>query len=89
MFLSYIVFHLGGSGGAALSDEVSHFFEDIGIPVCCGYSLTETSPAIATSTTNWETRFTGTVGVLLDDVTLQIIDPETMLPLPVDKEGDD
>jgi len=34
------------AGGAATSLPVLHFFEDIGIPICEGYGLTETSPII-------------------------------------------
>lgn len=30
------------SGGAANNIKVLHFFEDIGIPICEGYGLTET-----------------------------------------------
>lgn len=30
------------SGGAGVSLPVLHFFEDIGIPICEGYGLTET-----------------------------------------------
>jgi long-chain acyl-CoA synthetase len=30
------------SGGAAVGPQVLHFFEDIGIPICEGYGLTET-----------------------------------------------
>ena len=50
------------SGGAAVSVPVLHFFEDIGIPVCEGYGLTETSPVISTGNNGWTTRRLGCVG---------------------------
>jgi long-chain acyl-CoA synthetase len=36
-----------GSGGAACSLPVLQFFEDIGIPICEGYGLTETGTCYA------------------------------------------
>jgi long-subunit acyl-CoA synthetase (AMP-forming) len=52
------------SGGAAVSLPVLHFFEDIGIPVCEGYGLTETSPVVSTGNNGWDTRRLGCVGKL-------------------------
>ena len=50
------------SGGAAVSLPVLHFFEDIGIPVCEGYGLTETSPVVTTGNNGWANRRLGCVG---------------------------
>ena len=44
------------AGGAAVNLKVLQFFEDIGIPICEGYGLTETSPVITSSANNWNTR---------------------------------
>jgi long-chain acyl-CoA synthetase len=69
--LSKIRDRLGGnlkliiSGGAAASLPVLQFFEDIGIPICEGYGLTETSPVITAGANNWKTRRLGCVGILL------------------------
>ena len=49
-------------GGAATGTTVLHFFEDIGIPVCEGYGLTETSPIISVGANGWTTRRLGCVG---------------------------
>lgn len=82
--LSKIRERLGGnlkffaSGGAATSLPVIQFFEDIGVPVCEGYGLTETSPVISSSSWGWKNRRLGTVGVPLDGQTVKIVDPETL-----------
>jgi long-chain acyl-CoA synthetase len=77
-----------GSGGAAVSLPVLHFFEDIGIPICEGYGLTETSPVITTGANNWQTRRLGCSGVALYNVKVRIIDPNTMEELPPGEEGE-
>lgn len=63
------------AGGAAVNLKVLHFFEDIGIPVCEGYGLTETSPVITSSANNWDTRRLGCVGVPLKGIEVKITRP--------------
>ena len=81
--LSKIRERLGGrlrfmsAGGAATSVPVLQFFEDIGLPICEGYGLTETSPVISTGAPNWHTRRLGCVGVPLPGNTMYIRDPAT------------
>lgn len=72
-------------GGAAIPVEVTNFFDDIGIPVCEGYGLTETSPLIAINTP-YE-RKAGCVGKSLPGVSVVIMG-ENGLPLPPDEEGE-
>jgi long-chain acyl-CoA synthetase len=77
------------SGGAAASLKVLHFFEDIGIPICEGYGLTETSPVItASKPDSWKNRRLGTCGVPLKGVDLKIFDPETKRELEHDSDGE-
>tara|TARA_A100001035_G_C27766332_1_gene493895 strand:+ start:28 stop:1464 length:1437 start_codon:yes stop_codon:yes gene_type:complete len=92
--LSKIRERLGGrlrfmsAGGAATSVPVLQFFEDIGIPICEGYGLTETSPVISTGGPNWQTRRLGCVGVPLPGNTMYIRDPVTGEELPDDTDGE-
>ena len=83
------------AGGAATSLTVLQFFEDIGIPICEGYGLTETSPVISSGSVNmepgantFETRRLGCVGVPLKGNTVRIIDPHTLAPKGDDEEGE-
>jgi long-chain acyl-CoA synthetase len=76
------------AGGAATTMPVLEFFEDIGIPVCSGYGLTETSPVIAASTPAWSTRRLGTNGPLLEGVCALFIDPVTLEEVPFGQEGE-
>jgi acyl-CoA synthetase (AMP-forming)/AMP-acid ligase II len=39
-----------GAGGASTGMPVLQFFEDIGVPICEGYGLTETAPVITNGT---------------------------------------
>lgn len=63
------------SGGGALPPEVDRFFNDIGIPVCEGYGLTETCPVVAVR--RFEDLVLGTVGPLWPETEVRILDPES------------
>ena len=76
------------SGGAATSLPVLHFFEDIGIPICEGYGLTETSPVITSNLAGWGNRRLGTAGIALPNVDLRIVDPETKADMPPGQDGE-
>lgn len=73
------------SGGAALSQEVGEFIDDIGIVVFEGYGLTETSPIV--SANHPEARRIGTVGKPLPGVEVFICD-EDQRPLPPETDGE-
>jgi len=77
-----------GSGGAGTPLPVLHFFEDIGVPICEGYGLTETSPVITASMVGWKDRRLGCVGRPLKGVTLRIIDPSSMHEVEHGQEGE-
>lgn len=57
-------------GGAALAPDVERWFSDLGLPILCGYGLTESSPVISAST---PTRHRiGSVGPPLPNVEVRI-----------------
>jgi long-chain acyl-CoA synthetase len=62
----------GCVAGAACPTEVLHFMDAIGIPICEGYGLTETSPIITLNVP--DNRVLGSVGRPLKDVTVYIVD---------------
>jgi len=75
----------GFVAGAATPSEVLDFMDAIGIPVCEGYGLTETSPIICINTP--EQRSVGSVGRPIGGVTVYIIDEEGR-EVPDGQEGE-
>ncbi|MDG4799554.1 long-chain fatty acid--CoA ligase [Micromonospora sp. WMMD980] len=65
------------SGGAPLGARLGHFFRGVGVTICEGYGLTETSPAAAANLPTG-TRI-GTVGRPLPGVTVRIEDDGEVL----------
>ncbi|MEU4773343.1 long-chain fatty acid--CoA ligase [Micromonospora sp. NPDC023644] len=65
------------SGGAPLGARLGHFFRGIGVNVCEGYGLTETSPAASANLPD-ATRI-GSVGRPLPGVTIRIDDDGEIL----------
>lgn len=65
------------SGGAPLSVEIARFFHGIGLLICEGYGLTETTAGI-TFNTPLNYKF-GTVGKPLEDVTIRIAEDGEVL----------
>jgi len=75
----------GFSGGAACPAEVISFMDTIGIPICEGYGLTETSPIITLNVP--ENRTIGSVGRPVGDVTVYIINKDGNV-VPPGEEGE-
>ncbi|TDC64797.1 long-chain fatty acid--CoA ligase [Micromonospora sp. KC207] len=65
------------SGGAPLGARLGHFFRGIGVTICEGYGLTETSPAASVNLPD-ATKI-GTVGRPLPGVTIRIDDDGEIL----------
>lgn len=57
------------SGGAALDPHINHFFNDIGVPVCQGWGLTEGCPICLN---RLEDNKIGTVGLPLENLQVKI-----------------
>jgi long-chain acyl-CoA synthetase len=57
-------------GGAALSQDMERFYNNIGIPLFCGYGMTESSPVLAVNSQTAH-KF-GTVGKAFPSVELKI-----------------
>jgi long-chain acyl-CoA synthetase len=75
----------GFVAGAACPTEVLNFMDAIGIPICEGYGLTETSPIICLNVPTQ--RMVGSVGRPIGGVTVHIIG-EDGKPLPPGEEGE-
>ena len=91
LVLSKIRARFGGNlrtgfvAGAACPSEVLNFMDSIGIPVCEGYGLTETSPIICINTP--ENRFVGSVGRPIGGVQVFVVD-EDGKPVASGEEGE-
>ena len=59
------------SGGAALPPDVGRWFYGLGVTVCQGYGLTETSPAVAINDPYGEFRFE-TIGPPIEGIEVEI-----------------
>ena len=75
----------GCVAAAACPMEVLHFMDSLGIPICEGYGLTETSPIITINVPS--NRSLGSVGQALRDVQVYIIG-EDGKPVPPGEEGE-
>ena len=62
------------SGGAPLDKRVAKGFNELGIELVQGYGLTETSPVI--SAENAYKKKSGSIGFPLDNVEVEIVDPD-------------
>lgn len=67
------------SGSAALQERLIRIFTAAGIVVMEGYGLTETSPVISVNRYESEGRRIGTIGPLIDDVTVKIAEDGEIL----------
>jgi long-chain acyl-CoA synthetase len=64
-------------GGAALAPEVDRFFAERGLPILCGYGLTEAAPVISATTPGGYRS--GTVGPPLEGVEVRLADDGEVL----------
>jgi len=75
----------GISGGGALPHHVEDFFEAIGVALYVGYGLTETAPVL--SVRKEEDNKVYSVGPMLPQTELKIVDPTTRERLPHGEKG--
>jgi long-chain acyl-CoA synthetase len=77
------------AGGGKASMQVLQFFEDVGVPICEGYGMTEAAPVITMSKSpGFERRRLGSVGKPLLGVDVCIRNPDTLELLAIGKEGE-
>ena len=70
----------GYVAGAACPPEVLSFMDSIGIPICEGYGLTETSPIICLNVPSQ--RQVGSVGKSIGGVTAFVVDEDGNVKSP-------
>jgi long-chain acyl-CoA synthetase len=78
-------FRFSVSGGGALPPYVDRFFQAVGVLLLEGYGLTETAPVVSV---RLETRpVVGTIGPVLDEMEVKLLDPESGKPVGPGKKG--
>jgi long-chain acyl-CoA synthetase len=73
------------SGGGALPSYVDRFFQAAGVLLLEGYGLTETTPVVSARLQDHPVP--GTIGPLLDELEMKLLDPETGKPVGPGKKG--
>ncbi|MDJ0522632.1 MAG: AMP-binding protein [Planctomycetota bacterium] len=73
------------SGGGLMPGYIDRFFRTIELPLLVGYGLTETSPVV--SVRRMWCNVLGTIGRPVDEVEVQVRDPETGAVLPAGETG--
>ena len=73
------------SGGGALPPYVDRFFQAAGVLLLEGYGLTETTPVVSVRLQHHPVP--GTIGPLLDELEMKLLDPETGVPVGPGKKG--
>jgi len=73
------------SGGGALPKQVDEFFQAVGVLLLEGYGLTETAPVISVRVQNRPVL--GTIGPVLDELEVKLLNPETGAEVGPGKKG--
>jgi len=73
------------SGGGALPPFVDKFFQAVGVLLLEGYGLTETTPVVSIRLQHHPVF--GTIGPLLDELSMKLIDPESGREVGPGKKG--
>jgi long-chain acyl-CoA synthetase len=73
------------SGGGALPRHVDRFFQAAGVLLLEGYGLTETTPVVSVRLQDHPVP--GTIGPLLDEMEMKVVDVETGAPVGPGKKG--
>lgn len=73
------------SGGGALPPYVDRFFQAVGVLLLEGYGLTETAPVV--SVRPEKRPVVGTIGPVLAEIEVKLLDPETDKPVGPGRKG--
>jgi long-chain acyl-CoA synthetase len=78
-------FRFSVSGGGALPPYVDRFFQAVGILLLEGYGLTETTPVV--SLRLQKRPVVGTIGPVLEEMEVKLLDPETGVEVGPGRKG--